>query len=162
MKPSRPRRRRPRLHADRTGRDRRDRRHSRGRGDAARRVGRAAQPRVGSAGRAAPDPLRNRRVQGGLRRQADRAARWAVGLSAGPRVARERHSRRTRSGGRIYFLRRLPRDPFHPDPGAAPEDSWGKRSPASPPDAPAEGADGFDVYSMSSDTGLNGVPYRKS
>ena len=65
------------------------------------------------------------------------------------------------AGSRIYFLRRMPRDPFHPDPGVAPDDSWGKRSYASPPDAPVEGADVFDVYSMSSGTGLNGVPYRE-
>ena len=62
---------------------------------------------------------------------------------------------------KIYFLRRLPRDPFHPDAGAAAADTWGKRSYASPPDAPAEGADVFDVYSLSERVGLNGVAYRE-
>jgi general secretion pathway protein G len=56
-------------------------------------------------------------------------------------------------GGRIYFLRRVPRDPMG-------EAEWGLRSYKSPPSAPQEGDDVFDVYSRSSDTGLNGVPYK--
>lgn len=62
---------------------------------------------------------------------------------------------------KIYFLRRLPRDPLHPDPDAVPADTWGKRSYASPPDAPHEGDDVFDVYSLSSAKGINGVPYKE-
>ena len=61
----------------------------------------------------------------------------------------------------MYFLRRLPRDPMHPDPGTAPADTWGKRSYQSPPDEPAEGQDVFDVFSLSEKIGLNGMPYRK-
>ena len=53
---------------------------------------------------------------------------------------------------RLYFLRRLPTDPFG--------ESWGKRSYASPPDAPAEGADVFDVYSMAPGKGINGRLYK--
>jgi general secretion pathway protein G len=61
---------------------------------------------------------------------------------------------------KIYFLRRLPRDPLFPEAEARAADTWGKRSYASPPDAPSEGADVYDVYSMAPGVGLNGVAYR--
>jgi len=62
---------------------------------------------------------------------------------------------------KIYFLRRIPRDPFAMENSARASDSWGKRSYASPPDDPKPGDDLFDVYSMSPGTGLNGVRYRE-
>lgn len=61
---------------------------------------------------------------------------------------------------RIYFLRRIPRDPMFPDSTAANADTWGKRSYESSYDAPEEGADVFDVYSLSTGVGLNGIAYR--
>jgi general secretion pathway protein G len=60
---------------------------------------------------------------------------------------------------KIYFLRRLPRDPFA-DPASSAAESWGKRSYDSPPDAPAEGDDVFDVYSRSTARASNGTVYR--
>jgi general secretion pathway protein G len=61
---------------------------------------------------------------------------------------------------KIYFLRRLPRDPLASEEAKA-EETWKKRSYDSPPDNPREGKDVFDVFSKSEGTGLNGVAYRQ-
>ncbi|EIL98057.1 general secretion pathway protein GspG [Rhodanobacter thiooxydans] len=61
---------------------------------------------------------------------------------------------------KIYFLRRLPADPMYVGAAVDPAATWGLRSYASPPDAPAAGDDVFDVYSTSAGTGLNDVPYK--
>lgn len=64
-------------------------------------------------------------------------------------------------GGRIVFLRQVPRDPFCLEPGVPPVQQWSTRSYDSPHDHPQPGKDVFDVASRSGRVGLNGVPYRE-
>jgi general secretion pathway protein G len=54
---------------------------------------------------------------------------------------------------KVFFLRRVPRDPFG--------DKWGLRSYASAPDDPKAGDDVYDIYSLADGTGLNGTPYKE-
>lgn len=60
------------------------------------------------------------------------------------------------SGRKIYFLRRLPRDPFAPADQPAAE-TWGQRAYDSAPDEPRAGKDVFDVFSRSERKALDGT-----
>ena len=63
-------------------------------------------------------------------------------------------------GRLIYFMRRLPRDPFFPDGSVPAAETWGLRTYASPPDDPQAGDDVYDVYSLAPGTALDGTRYR--
>ena len=106
--------------------------------------------------RAAIDAYKLAVDQGRIRRSADQSG-YPESLDV--LVSGVEDARSTKQE-KIYFLRRLPRDPLFPQPDARAADTWGKRSYASPPDSPREGDDVFDVYSLAPGTGLNGVDYR--
>ena len=63
------------------------------------------------------------------------------------------------SSAKIYFLRRIPRDPFA-DASLPAAQTWGLRSSDSPPDSPRAGKDVFDVRSLSEGKALDGSYYK--
>lgn len=77
--------------------------------------------------------------------------------------------RRSPTGQRIYFLRRLPADPFFEGPAPPAPDgtpigtdaaaTWGLRAYASSPQQPQAGSDVFDVYSLSRRLATDGRRY---
>jgi len=62
---------------------------------------------------------------------------------------------------KMYFLRRVPRDPMEPTASANPADSWARRAYASDAAEPKAGDDVYDVMSRSNRIGLNGLAYDK-
>lgn len=107
--------------------------------------------------RSAIDAYKKAADEGRIEKKAD-ASGYPPGLATLVEGVRD-----TKSGDErmIYFLRRIPRDPFAGDASVPAQDTWGLRSYESPPDDPREGDDVFDVFSRSQKTGLNGVPYRQ-
>lgn len=56
---------------------------------------------------------------------------------------------------KMKFLRSIPVDPM------SASTSWGLRSYSSDADHPMEGDDVYDVYSLSNQVGINGIPYKQ-
>ena len=62
--------------------------------------------------------------------------------------------KRKPDGPKVFFLRRLPRDPLTGE-------DWGLRAYASTVSDPQAGKDVYDVFSRSPGVGLNSVPYKE-
>lgn len=62
---------------------------------------------------------------------------------------------------KLYFLRRIPLDPFTSISTQTSTHNWQLRSYASSASNPAEGDDVYDVYSKSNEIGSNGIEYAK-
>lgn len=64
-----------------------------------------------------------------------------------------------KGSGRVYFLRRLPRDPMVVE---TPSDNggWGLRAYVSRADKPMPGEDVYDIYSRTTQHALDGTEYR--
>jgi general secretion pathway protein G len=100
--------------------------------------------------RAAIDAYKRAADEGAIERAAD-ASGYPPTLAA---LVEGVPDKRKTDGTKLYFLRRVPADPVSGE-------DWGLRSYASPADQPQPGKDVYDVYSKSTASGLNGVPYRE-
>ena len=100
--------------------------------------------------RSAIDAYKRAADEGAIERAAD-ASGYPATLAA---LVEGVPDKRKTDGTKLYFLRRVPADPVSGE-------EWGLRSYASPADQPQPGKDVYDVYSKSTASGLNGVPYRE-
>ena len=100
--------------------------------------------------RLAIDAYKHATEEGAIERAAD-ASGYPPSLEV---LAEGVPDKRKTDGAKLYFLRRVPKDPLTGE-------DWGLRSYASPATEPQPGKDVYDIYSKSPDTGLNGVPYRE-
>jgi general secretion pathway protein G len=100
--------------------------------------------------RGAIDAYKRAADDGRIERAAD-ASGYPPSLAA---LAEGIANKKKTDGSKLYFLRRVPRDPMTGE-------DWGLRSYESPAQSPQPGKDVFDVYSRSEETGLNGVPYKQ-
>jgi general secretion pathway protein G len=115
--------------------------------------------------RGAIDAYKQASDEGRIARAADASgypANLAVLVEGVPQASASAASAVTAAAGsaesakRLYFLRRLPRDPFAPASLSAAQ-TWALRSYESPPDAPRAGRDVFDVASRSPRVALDGT-----
>jgi general secretion pathway protein G len=105
--------------------------------------------------RDALDAYKKAADEGRIARAADRSG-YPPDLAA---LVRGTPDLKSATGRSIYFLRRIPRDPFFTDSTVAAEKTWHLRSYDSTHEQPKAGDDVFDVLSTSPRKGLNGLPY---
>jgi general secretion pathway protein G len=103
--------------------------------------------------REAIDAYKRAADEGAIERKADESGYPPSLAVLAEGVPDKRAGKEGKDDARIYFLRRVPRDPLGGD--------WGLRSYSSSAKEPQEGKDVFDVYSRSPDVGLNGIAYRE-
>ncbi|HEY5897455.1 MAG TPA: type II secretion system protein [Burkholderiales bacterium] len=100
--------------------------------------------------RQAIDAYKHATEEGAIERAAD-ASGYPPSLDV---LAQGVVDKRKTDGTKLYFLRRVPKDPLTGE-------DWALRSYASSASEPQPGKDVYDIYTKSPDTGLNGLPYRE-